>query len=161
MFNIYNKATLYVPNGTKSKYEATSGWKNFKIIVELIPVTNITLPETAAVAVGQRIVLTPEITPADAETTLTWTSDDEGIATVNANGVVTGIAEGLAIITVSTSNGLTSNACKVKVEPDPSGISDIKIDAQTSTSIFSLSGQRLTAPKKGINIVGGKKKIVK
>lgn len=161
MFNIYNKATLYVPNGTKSKYEATSGWKNFKIIVELIPVTNITLPETAAVAVGQRIVLTPEITPADAETTLTWTSDDEGIATVNANGVVTGIAEGLAIITVSTSNGLTSNACKVKVEPDPSGISDVKIDAQTSTSIFSLSGQRLTAPKKGINIVGGKKKIVK
>jgi len=27
--------------------------------------------------------------------------------------------------------------------------------------IFSLSGQRLAAPKKGINIVGGKKVVVK
>ena len=48
-----------------------------------------------------------------------------------------------------------------KLEPAHSSISKITIDGQTSTSVFSLSGQRLIAPKKGINIVGGKKIIVK
>lgn len=38
----YDNATLYVPIGTKSKYEATDGWKKFKNIVEmdLLPVDN-------------------------------------------------------------------------------------------------------------------------
>lgn len=31
----YKKATLYVPFGTKSTYETTEGWKNFKNIVEM------------------------------------------------------------------------------------------------------------------------------
>ena len=31
----YNSATLYVPHGTKAKYEVTDGWKEFKTIVEL------------------------------------------------------------------------------------------------------------------------------
>ena len=42
MFENYDNATLYVPIGTKSKYEATDGWKRFKNIVEmdLLPVDN-------------------------------------------------------------------------------------------------------------------------
>lgn len=32
---IYNKATLYVPDGTRSAYRATAGWNNFSHIVEL------------------------------------------------------------------------------------------------------------------------------
>ncbi len=31
----FTNATLYVPKGTKTKYEATDGWKNFKTIVEM------------------------------------------------------------------------------------------------------------------------------
>ncbi len=31
----YNRVTLYVPAGTKAKYEATDGWKEFKNIVEI------------------------------------------------------------------------------------------------------------------------------
>ena len=34
-YKVYNNATLYVPIGTKSKYEATDGWKDFKNIVEM------------------------------------------------------------------------------------------------------------------------------
>ena len=33
--NIYNLGTLYVPFGTKGKYETTAGWKNFVNIVEM------------------------------------------------------------------------------------------------------------------------------
>ena len=32
--SVYDNATLYVPSGTKSKYEATKGWRIFKNIVE-------------------------------------------------------------------------------------------------------------------------------
>jgi uncharacterized protein YjdB len=121
---------------------------------------SITLPKSTTLHVGETVTLTPTITPEDAETTLTWKSDDETILRVSADGVLTGVAEGLAIVTVTTSNGITSNACKVKVEPDPSGISDVQT-ADKATSVYSLSGQRLAAPKKGINIVGGRKVVVK
>ena len=126
---------------------------------------SISLPSTMTVAAGQTVALTPTITPADAVTTLTWKSDDEAIVRVNGSGaltgLLTGVAEGLAIVTVSTSNGLTSNACKVKVEPDPSGINDVQMAESNNAPVFTLSGQRLAAPKKGINIIGGKKMVVK
>ena len=34
---LYDGITLYVPAGTKAKYEATDGWKEFKNIVEMEP----------------------------------------------------------------------------------------------------------------------------
>ena len=34
---VYADATLYVPAGTKAKYQATEGWKEFKNIVEMAP----------------------------------------------------------------------------------------------------------------------------
>ena len=34
---VFTSATLYVPAGTKAKYEATDGWKEFKNIVEMEP----------------------------------------------------------------------------------------------------------------------------
>lgn len=132
-----------------------------KLTVTAAEPVSIDLPKTATVYVGGTLTLTPTITPEGAETTLTWTSDDESVARISANGVLTGVAEGLALVTVSTSNGLTSNACKVKVEPDPSGISTVMMDEKTGVPIYTPSGQRLSAPRKGINIVGGKKVIVR
>lgn len=40
------------------------------------------------------------------------------------------------------------------------GITGIAHDDKQTTSIFNLSGQRLTAPKKGVNIVNGRKVVV-
>ena len=42
-----------------------------------------------------------------------------------------------------------------------SGINDIEADVVSGAPVFSLSGQRLTAPRKGVNIVGGCKVVVK
>lgn len=47
------------------------------------------------------------------------------------------------------------------VEFDPSEVKSIKTNADSLEPVFSLSGQRITTPRKGINIVGGKKVIVK
>ena len=46
--------------------------------------------------------------------------------------------------------------------PLASGINNIQNDANTGkTAIFNLSGQRLSAPQKGMNIINGKKVVIK
>ena len=41
------------------------------------------------------------------------------------------------------------------------GIQRVTTDDQKSQTVYSLSGQRLTAPRKGVNIIGGRKVLVK
>ena len=42
----FTSATLYVPKGSKAKYQAADGWKNFQNIVEIDVPTGIALPAT-------------------------------------------------------------------------------------------------------------------
>ncbi len=61
----------------------------------------------------QRLVAT--ITPADADVkTVTWSSSDSKVAKVAADGTVTAVAYGEAVITAKTANGLTAK-CDVLV----------------------------------------------
>ena len=53
------------------------------------------------------------------------------------------------------------NLFQIIVEKAPDHIYDIEHEAVGNASVFSLSGQRLETPKKGINIIGGRKVIVK
>lgn len=77
--NTFNNATLYVPKGTKVKYQEADVWKNFKNIVEF----------------------------------------------------------------------------------EPSGIDDIVADEDKQRKIYSISGIRLKRPQKGLNIINGKKVVVR
>ena len=81
--------------------------------------TEITLEE------GKTTTLKATIIPNDAtqDNTITWTSGNNSVATVNQKGVVTAKRAGTVIITATTSNGKTAS-CKVTVtepveEPDP------------------------------------------
>jgi len=57
---------------------------------------------------------------------------------------------------------LTDRFTPVKVIDAPvAGISDIRTCNKTSNTVYNISGQRLKAPRKGINIVGGRKVVVK
>ena len=70
------------------------------------PTYSITLDkETATVAPQGTTTITATTVPSDA--TVTWTSSDGEVATVE-DGVVTGVAEGTATITASISDGTTS-----------------------------------------------------
>lgn len=72
-------------------------------------------PTTASVTVGNTTTIAATVSPENATTkTVTWTSDDEEVATV-ANGVVTGVAEGSATITATTSDGGFTATCEVTV----------------------------------------------
>lgn len=63
-------------------------------------------PTTMTVAVGDTGSIVANVVPVNATNRLvTYTSSDEAIATVNAQGVVTGVAEGSATITATTVDG--------------------------------------------------------
>ena len=71
------------------------------------PVSRITVRGNAqSVAAGSQIELNAEITPADASIQgVTWSSQDERIATVDENGVLTGVARGNARIVATAKDG--------------------------------------------------------
>lgn len=64
---------------------------------EEITVESITITGETEVIQEREIQLTAEIEPSNA--VVTWTSSDEGIATVDSNGKVTGVTEGTVEIT--------------------------------------------------------------
>lgn len=64
---------------------------------------------------GDSILLTATVEPEDMEDkTVTWSSSDESVAKVDANGLVTGQKTGTATITASTVDGKTAT-CKIYV----------------------------------------------
>lgn len=75
------------------------------------PVTSITLnPETATILKGETLTITATVLPENAEDkTLTWTSSNPTVATVN-DGVVEALAQGEAIITATSANGITASS---------------------------------------------------
>ncbi len=84
-----------------------------------IEVTSIALKASTTIAIGDTETLTVTYTPADANTgkALTWKSDNTAVATVDANGVVKGIAAGTANITAtSTTNPAITATCAVTVQ---------------------------------------------
>ncbi len=80
-------------------------------------VNKITLNEKRiSLAVGYTHNLTYQLTPNNAtENDLIFTSSDSSVAVVNQNGVIQGLKEGNAIITVSSSNGLAKDTTYVSV----------------------------------------------
>lgn len=90
---------------------------------------------------------------------ITYNSSNPSVATVSERGIVTAIASGTTTISVVADGKYTAN-CVIKVEL-PSGIINSSTSEEKKELIYDVSGQRLTTPRKGINIVGGKKVIIK
>lgn len=81
-----------------------------------IDVTDVVLDKTAlTLTEGDVQTLTATVHPADAtDQSLTWSSDNESVAKVDAAGKVTAVAEGKATIAVKTASGSTAK-CTVTV----------------------------------------------
>ena len=67
------------------------------------------------------VQLKATVEPSNIKTTLKWKTSDSNVATVNENGLVTGVSIGTAMITVTTENGKTAQ-CKVIVELNPTEV---------------------------------------
>ena len=81
-----------------------------------VPVSGITLdPQSVSLNAGETRQLTAKIEPENAtDKTVSWSSSNTAIATVNANGLVTAVGGGQAVITARTSNNYSAN-CVVSV----------------------------------------------
>jgi uncharacterized protein YjdB len=85
--------------------------------VPTVPVTGVSIsPATVTLSAGLTAQLTATIAPANATNqNVTWSSANNAIATVNANGLVTGVAAGSATITCTTQDGAKTATRSVTV----------------------------------------------
>ena len=122
-----DKTSADIPSGFKIK--SGSGTQADPYSFELVypskvDVTGVDLNKTtAAIPYGGTETLTATVAPdGAADKTVTWSSSDTTVATVDENGVVTAVALGTATITATASNGTDDTAddktatCEVTVE---------------------------------------------
>lgn len=79
--------------------------------VPTIDVTSVTIEQgDQELNIGQTVQLSATIAPENAENkTLTWSSSNEQVATVDENGLVTAVSTGSTEITVTSANGKTDS----------------------------------------------------
>ena len=106
-------ATITATSKTKSAITASC-----TVTIKAVSVTGVTItPATATVKVDGTTTLSYSITPDNAtDKTVSWSSDNESVATVDANGKVSGKSEGTATITVKTTDGNKTATCIVTVQ---------------------------------------------
>ncbi len=87
-----------------------------------VAVTGVSVsPTSTSVAVGSTVQLTATVAPANATNkSITWTSANTAVATVDATGRVTAVASGSAVITVATVDGNKTASSTITV-PAPTG----------------------------------------
>ncbi len=91
-----------------------------------VPVSGVTLDVTEkSVATGESFTLTATVEPSDAtDKTVTWSSDNATVATVDSDGKVTAVGTGSAVITAAA--GGKTATCTVTVT--------VPVDTETSTT---------------------------
>lgn len=107
-------------------YEA-SGAYDYRITVvgsSAIKPTSIKFPSTVkAIEVGEAVQLTPTVTPANAEYTLTWSINDNSVATISQSGLLVGKSVGEADLKVKADNGVYAMLRVVVSNPSPTSVS--------------------------------------
>ena len=115
-------------------------------------VTSISIaPTTLELAAGETGQLTATVDPSG--TAVTWSSDKEEVATVDANGLVTAVAAGITTITAKA--GDKSATCEVTVTANPAA-TPLTMEAITAGTII------VNSPKAGMqySLNGGAKTAV-
>ena len=98
-----------------------SQMKRITIEEALVPVESITLDKAnGEILVGKTLSLNATVLPDDANKNVTWSSDNEAVATVYQNGTVTGVSAGKATITATAVGGLTAQ-CNITVVTETDG----------------------------------------
>ena len=145
--DVYNTAKDAIANATTVAGVLSAYNTALEAQVEVTPVTGVSVvPAQATIRVGNTTTIKAIITPDDAtEKAVTWTSSDDTVATVDSNGVVTGVKVGTATITATTIDGNFTATCEVNVNRKHS-----------SGSSSSGGGGGSSAAKHGVTISDSK-----
>lgn len=106
-------------------------------------VTGVSLDKnTLEMKTGETQTLTATVTPDyAADKTIAWSSSDEAVAAVDAEGVVKAVGRGTANITVTTKDGQKTDTCVVTVKED---IAQIELDKTAPEVYDTISVENAT-----------------
>ena len=93
---------------------------------------------------------------------LVWSSDNESVATVDQNGLVTIVGSGDTEVRVVAPSGVEASisvGVEILDDDDVDGIKSVESEAKSV--IYDLQGRRVQKMEKGLYIVNGKKVLVK
>lgn len=122
----YNIEKMYVPEGCVEVYKEACKRDYVGSILELKKMSEIVFLSQTSLLLqkGEKKELLYEIQPTDAfDKRIKWSSSNEEVATVDANGVVTAHKNGTATITVSSYDGSVTNSCEIIVAQPVTGVS--------------------------------------
>lgn len=110
-------ATLFVPKGKIDIYSSVSPWSEFGMIKDYQDISDILLYTNLNMQPKDQNCVFLQIYP-DYDKKFMWTSSNKNIATVDQNGLVTAIAPGEAVITVTSYDKPDMSAsCIINVMP--------------------------------------------
>ena len=133
------KATIIVTTEDGAKTAKCEVTVNKKIY----PVESVSLDKTSLeLTEGDKAALTATVLPENASNkNVAWSSSDEKVATVSANGEVTAVAPGKAAITVTTEDGAKTAKCEVTVNKKIYPVESVSLD---KTSLELTEGDKAT-----------------
>lgn len=136
---VFTTATLYVPAGSLYEYQTTEPWKNFQSILPIGEEYSLTMDVSNLVMEkGEVFHLKATVTPDDDNApSVTWSSSNNNVASVNDMGFVT--AEGTGTATITARAGDAYATCQVSVVEHT-----VTLD-QSSVTIQNLSTVQLHA----------------
>lgn len=129
--------SYYSKNGTSSWTDVSSKGGNFRIkaftVERTEPVTGVSVsPTTTDVPLNGTATITATVSPASATNkNVTWSSGNTSIATVDANGVVTGVSTGTTTITATTADGGYTASATVTVKAV--AVTGVSLSASSNT----------------------------
>ena len=112
-------------------------------------------PSSKTIKIGEKLNLEVTKTPSTATNTLTWSSSNEQVATVDANGKVTALAVGTTTITVSSGNITATANITVKENVTPPTIEGLTAKFEVTASWASSIQFRITITNNTENDIQG------
>ena len=114
------------------------------VVAKKISVTGINITKEVTLNVGQTHTLTPTVLPENANEVVTYTysSNNEKVATVDANGVIHAVGPGSVSITAKT-NTNRSASCSVTVKQPVKSIK-ILLNKPNAKKVYMAKGQTLS-----------------
>ena len=123
------------------EYVYVTGFATITYNITVVELKSITIPTDISLSLGDNYTFSPIFSMTGATTTLTWSSSNTAVATVNSDGEINTVGIGTTTITCTASNGVYAQ-CVVTVNPVQ--VSSITLN-ETETEMMVGEKLQLTA----------------